>query len=81
MAEHYVASGLYDLPNQQWLRRRSEAALEPGLPIVDAHHHLWDRTSSRYLLDEILGDVGSGHNVTLVGIDVAALNESMFAFD
>jgi len=37
--------------------------LEPELPIVDAHHHLWDRQSGRYLADEIGKDVGSGHRV------------------
>jgi L-fuconolactonase len=41
----------------------NEQALEPGLPIVDPHHHLWDHPESRYLLDEILCDTASGHNV------------------
>jgi L-fuconolactonase len=27
---------------QDWLDRRKEPILEPGLPIVDPHHHLWD---------------------------------------
>lgn len=57
-----------------------EAILEPELPIVDPHHHLWDRRAyiaqgpehpfmtaiqpaARYLLDELLADTGSGHNV------------------
>ena len=26
-----------------WLARRKEAILEPSLPIVDPHHHLWER--------------------------------------
>ncbi|MDB5965025.1 MAG: Amidohydrolase, partial [Polaromonas sp.] len=27
----------------RWLAQRpAEVALEPELPIVDAHHHLWD---------------------------------------
>jgi L-fuconolactonase len=45
-----------------WLRLTTEAAIEPELPIVDTHHHLWDRPSSRYLLDELVADLG-GHNV------------------
>ena len=49
--------------NETWLAQVEEAALEPDRPIVDPHHHLWDRDSSRYLLDELLGDTGSGHNV------------------
>ena len=62
---------------------RREAILEPDLPIVDPHHHLWDRPATlvaalpqtghgfediiravpRYLLDELLADLQSGHNV------------------
>jgi hypothetical protein len=38
--------------------------LEPTLEIVDPHHHLWDRAGHRYLLDELLADTGSGHNIT-----------------
>jgi L-fuconolactonase len=63
----------------------AEAILDPDLPIVDPHHHLWDRRNytappstagapahpfitaiagaQRYLLDELLADTGSGHNV------------------
>jgi len=61
----------------------SEAILEPELPIVDPHHHLWVRPGAptattdpsvhpftrvvarrpRYLLDELLTDLKSGHNV------------------
>ena len=60
-----------------------ETILEPDLPIVDPHHHLWDRPASliadlprpkhgfdhiirmvpRYLADELLADMGRGHNV------------------
>ena len=46
-----------------WLARVSEAALEPELPIVDPHHHLWDHPGSRYMLDEIIRDTASGHRV------------------
>jgi predicted TIM-barrel fold metal-dependent hydrolase len=51
------------LPNPEWLGKRTEEILEPDLPIVDPHHHLWDHPGSRYLLDELLADVGSGHNI------------------
>ncbi|AQV99156.1 amidohydrolase (plasmid) [Cupriavidus necator] len=40
-----------------------EDVLEPHQPIVDAHHHLYDRPGLRYLLDELLADVRSGHDV------------------
>jgi len=45
-----------------WLSQHREEILEPGLPIDDAHHHLWDRGGG-YFLDELLSDTGSGHNV------------------
>ena len=45
-----------------WLQTRLEDALEPDLAIVDAHHHLWDRAGG-YLLDELLADLATGHNV------------------
>jgi L-fuconolactonase len=48
---------------QDWLDRRKEPALEPELPIVDPHHHLWVRPGWRYMLDDFLADVGTGHNV------------------
>jgi len=40
-----------------------EAPLEPELPICDAHHHLWERPPHGYLLDDLLVDLRSGHNV------------------
>jgi predicted TIM-barrel fold metal-dependent hydrolase len=40
-----------------------EEILEPERPICDPHHHLWDHPGRRYLLDELLADTGSGHNV------------------
>jgi predicted TIM-barrel fold metal-dependent hydrolase len=47
----------------RWLAQVKEDILEPGLPICDPHHHLWDHPGRRYLLDELLADTGSGHNV------------------
>ncbi|MBM3646841.1 MAG: amidohydrolase [Alphaproteobacteria bacterium] len=50
-----------------WLAKRpTEAALEPELPIIDPHHHLWDapqRGRGTYLLPELLADLGGGHNI------------------
>lgn len=59
-----------------------ETILDPTLPIIDPHHHLWDRSaviagraapghdferlltlSPRYLFEELLADMGRGHNV------------------
>jgi L-fuconolactonase len=49
--------------SEEWLAQVPERPLEPELPIIDPHHHLWDHPGSRYLLDEILHDLGSGHRV------------------
>src|SRR6185503_8886504 len=46
-----------------WLARRKEPILEPDLPIIDPHHHLWDRPGWRYMLDDLLADTNSGHNI------------------
>lgn len=46
-----------------WLALLCEEVLEPELPIIDAHHHLWDRPAWRYLLDEFLADINSGHRI------------------
>jgi len=52
-------------PDPAWLAKQPpEPVLEPDLPIVDAHHHLWDRPDgNRYLLDDFLADLRTGHNV------------------
>lgn len=47
---------------EDWLALRSEAAVDPDRPLIDAHHHLWDKPGSRYLLDDMLADM-AGHNV------------------
>ena len=47
----------------EWLGRWREEILDPGLPIVDPHHHLWDRPGWRYLFDDLLADLASGHNI------------------
>lgn len=39
-----------------------EAPLDADLPIIDAHHHLV-APEHRYLLEDYLADVGSGHNI------------------
>jgi predicted TIM-barrel fold metal-dependent hydrolase len=61
-----------------------EPALDPALPIVDAHHHLYDRLAERfaslsggrrrYLIDEFLQDANGGHNVVAtVFVDADAM--------
>ncbi|NMJ41525.1 amidohydrolase family protein [Roseomonas sp. JC162] len=47
----------------EWLAQRREEPLDPTLPIVDSHHHLWDREAECYLLDDLLRDTAEGHDV------------------
>jgi L-fuconolactonase len=51
------------LVDEAWLALLEEPVVEPDMPIVDAHHHLWDRPTSRYLLPEYLSDARSGHRL------------------
>jgi L-fuconolactonase len=39
--------------------------IDPPLPIIDPHHHIWTAAHGKYdyLLPELLADVGSGHNI------------------
>jgi L-fuconolactonase len=76
----------------------TEEIIEPGLPIVDPHHHLWFRPGpvlaaleqqenltvrtllptfrrqARYLFDEFLADLNTGHNIrATVFVEVRAM--------
>ncbi|MCR8720868.1 amidohydrolase family protein [Pseudomonas syringae USA007] len=63
-----LATGLRAQPSnrmdfRQLAAGRNEAILEPELPIIDAHHHLFDRPGLRYMLDDYLADAQAGHRV------------------
>ncbi len=46
-----------------WHDRYKEAAIAPALPIIDAHHHMWDRPPEHYGLPELLEEFAQGHNI------------------
>ena len=62
-------------PRDAWLAKApAEPVLDPDLPIIDTHHHLWQRSGAaqgeswevpafRYLLPEYLADCATGHNI------------------
>ncbi len=54
----------YPPPNTEWLARHSEPVIDAGMPIIDAHHHLWVEQGVPYLGPEIRADLADGHNVT-----------------
>jgi len=58
-----VTSGSYAGYRADWLAQHVEEALDPGRPIVDAHHHLWDAPRPRYMFDDFLADLACGHNI------------------
>ena len=60
-----TATSVHLAVRPEWLERRHEEIIEPDLPIVDPHHHLVERPETgRYLLPDLLADIGSGHNIT-----------------
>ena len=46
-----------------WLDKLREDVLDPAQPIIDPHHHLWVARPDPYLLDDLVADVRTGHNV------------------
>jgi predicted TIM-barrel fold metal-dependent hydrolase len=56
-------SGLFADPREDWLAQYTEEVIDPGRPIVDPHHHLWDRGGQRYMIEEMAADIASGHNI------------------
>jgi predicted TIM-barrel fold metal-dependent hydrolase len=48
---------------KDWLAATQEPALEPDRPIIDPHHHLWDRPGNRYLFHDLMEDLDIGHNI------------------
>src|SRR6188768_480132 len=55
-------SGLFVEPREDWLAQYQEEIIDPLRPIVDPHHHLWNR-GHRYLIEEMAADIATGHNV------------------
>jgi predicted TIM-barrel fold metal-dependent hydrolase len=74
-APNKTAFGRIFPPRDAWLAKAPpEPVIDPDLPIIDTHHHLWHRTGGakgeswevpafRYLLDDFLADCATGHNI------------------
>jgi L-fuconolactonase len=46
---------------EEWLALVAEDAIDPDVPICDAHHHLL--TTGPYLIEDFLRDAAGGHNI------------------
>src|ERR1700691_3251803 len=54
---------LFGEPREDWLALRREETIDPERPIVDGPPSLWGRGGQRYMIEEITGDIASGHNI------------------
>lgn len=45
------------------LEESTEDILFPDMPIIDAHTHLFDNINARYIIEDYLKNVASGHNI------------------
>jgi L-fuconolactonase len=48
----------------EWVTLTKEEPVDPVRQIVDSHHHLHDWENNSYLVDDLISDTRSGHNVT-----------------
>jgi L-fuconolactonase len=62
-AKYVSAAGTQLAIRPDWLATHVEEIVDPDIPVVDAHHHLWDSAGRRYLFDDLLADLSSGHKV------------------
>jgi predicted TIM-barrel fold metal-dependent hydrolase len=57
------ASADPDKTRAQWRAQHREDIIDPALPIIDPHHHLWVRPGNHYLVQDFMADVKTGHNI------------------
>lgn len=48
---------------EKHLHGRDESIVDPGIPLIDTHHHLFIRPNVHYMLPEFLSDVRAGHDI------------------
>tara|TARA_Y100000590_G_scaffold70458_3_gene76976 strand:+ start:1823 stop:2830 length:1008 start_codon:yes stop_codon:yes gene_type:complete len=52
-----------NIGSEEWLSQVQEEIVEPDIPIIDPHHHLWNDRGSTYLVEQLQNDTSSGHQV------------------
>ena len=53
----------FSIGEQVWLDQVTEEIIEPDLPIIDPHHHLWNYSDVDYLAERFYLDTNSGHRI------------------
>jgi predicted TIM-barrel fold metal-dependent hydrolase len=75
--------GRISAPEPEWLALAvPEERIEPDLPIIDPHHHLWlgyAGVASRYMLEDYLADAQTGHHNVVATLFVEC--DSMYRAD
>jgi predicted TIM-barrel fold metal-dependent hydrolase len=56
-------SAWQDYIDEEWLAWGQEEILEPDLPVIDPHHHVWWDRPLPYRFEHFLADLASGHNL------------------
>lgn len=46
------------------MNSNASAIIDPGIDVIDSHHHLWNRSHQRYLVEELEADAATGHRLT-----------------
>jgi predicted TIM-barrel fold metal-dependent hydrolase len=52
-----------DIEKDAWLKLTKENAIDPELPICDAHHHLWSQSGDIYMINKYSADISGGHKI------------------
>lgn len=63
MALEFTGAYRYPNPRADWLGLRVESILEPALPIVDPHHHIWAQEGNPYTVSDLAADTATGHRI------------------
>lgn len=60
-----------------WQGPFTEEVIEPELAIIDAHHHLQEDSKGRYLFEESVADMATGHNfIATVHVQARSMRRS-----
>lgn len=63
MALEFTGALRYPHPRPDWLALHHEPILDADLPIIDAHHHIWNQEGNPYGLEDLAADTATGHRI------------------